>query len=144
RRMEAEVVRDSVLAAAGQLDPATGGPILDEKTGQTSRRRSVYFRFNTEYKMQFLDQFDAASPTECYERRDSVIPQQALALHNSAVALAQARFLAGLLSDGPAGATPSAFVTAAFEQVLGRPPSDAERERSERFLREETDLLKDP
>ncbi len=36
--------------------------------------------------MSFLDQFDAASPTECYERRESVIPQQALALHNSACA----------------------------------------------------------
>ena len=74
RRMEGEVVRDSLLAVAGQLDPTLGGPIIDEKQGQMSRRRSVYFRFNTEYKMQFLDQFDAASPTECYERRESVIP----------------------------------------------------------------------
>src|SRR5262249_21542496 len=70
RRMEAEVVRDSVLAVAGQLDPALGGPILDEKLGQTSHRRSVYFRFNTEYRVQFLDQFDVASPSECYERRE--------------------------------------------------------------------------
>ena len=75
RRMEAEVVRDSLLAVAGQLDPTLGGPILDEKLGQTMPRRSVYFRFNTEYRVAFLDPFDAASPTECYERRDSVLPQ---------------------------------------------------------------------
>jgi hypothetical protein len=62
-----------------RLDPQMGGPILSEKDGLTSRRRSVYFRFNTEYKMAFLDQFDPASPTECYERRVSVTPQQGLA-----------------------------------------------------------------
>src|SRR5947199_8051297 len=103
RRMEAEVVRDSLLAVAGQLDPTLGGPILDEKLGQTSRRRSVYFRFNTEYKMLFLDQFDPASPTECYERRESVLPQQALALANSALALNQSRLLAKRLSQETAG-----------------------------------------
>jgi hypothetical protein len=47
RRMEAEVVRDSLLAAAGDLDRTIGGPPLDEKLGQTSHRRSLYFRFNT-------------------------------------------------------------------------------------------------
>ncbi|HUR54008.1 MAG TPA: DUF1553 domain-containing protein, partial [Gemmataceae bacterium] len=57
RRMDAEVVRDSLLAVAGQLDTTHGGPILDEKLGLTSKRRSLYFRFNAEYKMSFLDQF---------------------------------------------------------------------------------------
>src|SRR5262249_15159488 len=42
RRMEGEAVRDSLLAVAGQLDLTMGGPILDEKLGLTSRRRSVY------------------------------------------------------------------------------------------------------
>src|SRR5215470_17725756 len=108
RRMEAEVVRDSLLAVAGELDGRQGGPILDEKLGQTSRRRSLYFRFNTEYKMMFLDQFDPASPTECYERRESVVPQQALALNNSALALTMSRRLAKRLSESAA----PAFVTA--------------------------------
>lgn len=141
RRMEAETVRDSVLAAAGQLDPTMGGPILDEKLGQTSRRRSVYFRFNTEYKMLFLDQFDPASPTECYERRESVVPQQALALHNSALVLGQSRLLAKRLTEG-APAAP-AFVVAAFEQVLGRAPTAEEKDRCDRFLQEQAVLLKD-
>jgi hypothetical protein len=142
RRMEGEVVRDSILAAAGQLDTTVGGPILDEKLGQTSHRRSVYFRFNTEYKMPFLDQFDPASPSECYERRESVVPQQALALSNSALALNQSRLLPKKLAAAAPG--PAAFVAAAFEQVLGRPPTPAERERCERFLREQAELLREP
>jgi hypothetical protein len=140
RRMEAEVVRDSLLAAAGRLDPALGGPILDEKLGQTSGRRSLYFRFNTEYRMPFLDQFDAPSPSECYERHESVIPQQSLALMNSTLALTQSRHLAARLGAG----RPADFVTAAFETVLGRPPTQAERQRSESFLRTQAELLRSP
>jgi hypothetical protein len=140
RRMEAEVVRDSVLAAAGQLSTARGGPPLDEKLGQTSHRRSVYFRFNTEYKMAFLEQFDAASPNECYERRESVVPQQALALCNSALALNQSRRLAKAL----AADAEDDFLTAAFEQVLGRVPTAQERHRCERFLRDQAALLSAP
>ncbi len=139
RRMEAEVVRDSILAAAGELDRAPGGPPLDETLGQTSHRRSLYFRFNTQYKMEFLDQFDAPSPSECYERHESVVPQQALALSNSALALSQSRRLAKRLT-----APGVDFITAAFEQVLGRPPTAPERSRCERFLHEQASLLRDP
>jgi len=148
RRMEGEVVRDSLLAVAGALDPQPGGPVLDEKQGQVILRRSLYFRFNTEYKMLLLDQFDPASPSECYERHESVIPQQALALTNSALALTQSRRLAQRLADTlknePEGLTDTAFVTAAFEQVLSRSPSADERSRCERFLRDQASLLKDP
>jgi Protein of unknown function (DUF1553)/Protein of unknown function (DUF1549) len=144
RRMEAEIVRDSLLAAAGELDTRMGGPIIDEKLGQTSHRRNLYFRFNTEYRMMFLDQFDPASPTECYERRESVVPQQALALNNSPLALSQSRLLAKRLSASKAGEGPSAFVTAAFEQVLGRTPTAEEQARCERFLTEQAALLKEP
>jgi hypothetical protein len=142
RRLESEAVRDSLLAAAGRLDPTPGGPILDEKLGQTSRRRSLYFRFNTEYRMQLLDPFDPASPTECFERRESVLPQQALALLNSALALNESRLLARSLTAE--FAAPEQFVTAAFEQVLNRPPTAPERSRSERFLGEQTELFRRP
>jgi hypothetical protein len=144
RRMEAEVVRDSLLAVAGRLDTTRGGPPLDETLGQTSPRRSLYFRFNTEYRMQFLEQFDAPSPSECYERRESVIPQQALALSNSVLALSQARLLARRLSAAADGATAAGFITAAFEQVLGRAPTTEEHNRCERFLDEQTTLLQEP
>ncbi|MCE9561446.1 MAG: PSD1 and planctomycete cytochrome C domain-containing protein [Planctomycetes bacterium] len=141
RRMDAEVVRDSLLTVAGQLDTTMGGPIIDENLGLTSKRRSIYFRFNAEYKMSFLDQFDAASPTECYERRESVVPQQALALHNSALALNVSREVAKQLAK----VTDSgAFVNAAFERVLGRVPTDEERKRCEHFLRDQATLYAKP
>jgi hypothetical protein len=142
RRIEAEAVRDSLLTVAAHLDPTQGGPILDEKSGQTSRRRSLYFRFNTEYRMRFLDQFDPASPTECYERRESVLPQQALTLLNSSLALNQSRSLAKRLTAETV--TVEAFVTAAFEQVLSRPPTETERSRCMRFLREQAELVREP
>jgi hypothetical protein len=137
RRMEAEVVRDSLLAIGGTLDLTMGGPVLDEKQGQTSRRRSVYFRFNNEYRMPWLDAFDPASPTECYQRRDSVIPQQALTLFNSTLAINQSRRLAkSLPADG--------FIEAAFETILGRQPGAEERTRCETFLREQVALYAMP
>lgn len=141
RRMEAEAVRDSLLSVAGQLDRTMGGPILDEKLGETSRRRSIYFRFNTEYRMQFLDQFDAASPSECYERRESVVPQQALALHNSVLALNASRELAKKLA---AANPPTAFIGAAFESILGRTPMADERVKCEAFLREQAEIYRTP
>lgn len=141
RRMDAEVVRDSLLAIAGQLDTTRGGPILDEKLGLTSKRRSLYFRFNAEYKMSFLDQFDAASPTECYERTESVVPQQALALHNSVLALNVSRDIAKQLAKVT---DPTAFVSAAFERVLGRTPTDEELKRCCEFLVELAALYAKP
>lgn len=142
RRMEAETVRDTILAAAGQVDTVMGGPILSEKVGPTSRRRSIYFRFNTEYRVQFLDPFDPASPTECYERRESILPQQALAILNSPLALNQSRLLAQrLTAEAPAS---DLFLTVAFEQVLNRPPTIEERARCLRFLSEQADLVRQP
>ena len=139
--MDAEVVRDSLLAVAGQLDTTLGGPIIDEKLGLTSKRRSLYFRFNAEYKMSFLDQFDAASPTECYERRESVVPQQALALHNSALALNVSREVAKQLAKEKGD---PAFVTRAFEHILCRSPTADESKRCEQFLRDATALYAKP
>src|SRR5262249_35974368 len=108
---------DSPPARLRPTAPPPARPRTPRTARRTPKRRSIYFRFNAEYKMSFLDQFDAASPTECYERRESVIPQQALALHNSALALNASREIAKQLAkekDTPA------FVTAAFERVLGR------------------------
>src|SRR5262249_20358826 len=120
RRMESEVVRDSMLSLAGRLDTTMGGTPVDEKLGlNESRRRSLYFQLSTEHKMLFLDIFDLASTNECYERRESVVPQQALALSNSVLALNQSRLLARSLPQ----AEDTAFIKAAFEQVLCRPPT---------------------
>lgn len=136
RRMEAEVVRDSTFYVAGQLDLTMGGPDLDHAQGLTIKRRSLYFRHAAEKQMLFLKLFDCASVGECYERRESVIPQQALALANSELTLAQARLLARRLYE-ELGAEPAEFVRAAIEQVLARPAADGEFSLCLEFLTEQ-------
>jgi hypothetical protein len=133
RRAEAEVVRDCVFAVGGALDSTMGGPDIDHQVGLTVPRRSVYFQHAAEKQMEFLQIFDAAGVTECYRRKESILPQQALALANSELSLRMARRLARALSD-QAGSDPSGFITAAFERVLSRPPTDAERAECLRYL----------
>src|SRR5262249_47663734 len=83
RRMEAEAVRDAVLYASGSLDATRGGPELDQNSALTTFRRSIYYRHAPEKQAEFLRLFDAANQNECYERSESINPQQALALANS-------------------------------------------------------------
>ena len=85
--------------------------------------------------MEFLQLFDAAAVSECYERKHSIIPQQALALANSELARRHARLLARDLA-AQVGPDPAAFVTAAFEQVLSRTPTAAETAECVAFLRQ--------
>src|SRR6185295_20156527 len=89
RRMEAEVVRDSMLYLTGQVDTTIGGPELEPSTASTSRRWSIYYAHAPEFKVAMLDTFDSADPLECFRRQESVAPQQALALLNSADSLRQ-------------------------------------------------------
>jgi hypothetical protein len=134
RRMEAEVIRDSMLRLSDCLDLTIGGPELDEKLGEESARRSLYFRITPDNKMEFLDLFDLANPNECYERRESVIPQQALAIWNSRIALRTAGRLAVMLKRSEPTMDEADFVTAAFQQVLGRGPTNDELDLCCRFL----------
>ncbi len=127
RRLEAEAVRDNVLHAAGTLDPAFGGPDIDHQQALTSPRRSLYLRHAAEKQAEFLQIFDGPAVTECYERRPSVIPQQALALNNSELALKQARVLAAKLAKESFG-DHARLVELAFQRVLARRPTDAERQ----------------
>jgi mono/diheme cytochrome c family protein len=146
-RVEAEVVRDSVLHAAGELDLTLGGQEIDMGLGLSSRRRSLYFTHHGEEKMKFLELFDAANPCDCYERTTSITPQQALALGNGELTLVHGRTLARKLwrrlrSEKPsAGSDETAFIVAAFEQVLTRGPTDQELAASRRFLEKQRVLL---
>ncbi|MDR3633815.1 MAG: PSD1 and planctomycete cytochrome C domain-containing protein [Isosphaeraceae bacterium] len=138
RRMEAETVRDNVLHVAGNLDPALGGADLDPDSGLSSRRRSLYFRHAKEKRMTFLRLFDSANVNSCYRRTESVMPQQALALANSPLALDQSRLLAAKLSGDDA-----TFVIAAFERVLGREPTSDEQAACTQYLSEQASRLVD-
>jgi uncharacterized protein DUF1553 len=108
--------------------------------------------------MDMLKVFDIASPNECFQRSESIVPQQALALANSELSLAMARVIASQLGtaetpplaagDGNRAIADQArvtqeFVAAAFERVLGRAPSDEEARASADYLRSQTELYRD-
>ncbi|AMV27052.1 Planctomycete cytochrome C [Gemmata sp. SH-PL17] len=142
RRMEAEVVRDSLLSLAGVLDPTVGGPPIDPVRGTDTGRRSLYYRYSREDKMEFLTAFDAPGVEECYRREQSIVPQQALALENSEFSWNQARRIARRLEVNAPDST--TFVAVAFEHILGRAPSASEIEACETFLVRQDALLADP
>jgi len=137
RRMEAEVVRDSVLALGGSLNLTMGGPPIAHTQGQTTLRRSLYFRQDKERQMTFLSLFDGAQVSECYARKSTVAPQQALAMFNSPIAATQAQKIAESL----AGTMSDHFVTALFEHILCREPTSGELSECTAFL---TDLKNSP
>ena len=142
RRMEAEAVRDSMLAVAGKLDTTSGGPDIDEKKGHEVFRRSIYFQTSPDLQMDMLQAFDVASPNECFARSESIVPQQALALANGPLSFTVARTVAGFLS--PSATAAPEFVRAAFLQVLNRPPTTAEAGESIAYLTGQADLYRDP
>jgi hypothetical protein len=137
RRLEAEAVRDGVLAASGRLDAAFGGPELDQQKALATRRRSIYYRHAPEKQPEFLRLFDMAAPGECYQRKTSVVPQQALALANSELSLTSARGLARAL----AGEGDEAFVRTAFASLLSRVPTREEMDLAARFLQDNVSLF---
>ncbi len=142
RRLEGELIRDSVLAVAEMLDPAMGGPEIEQNLGQVSPRRSVYFRHAHEKHMEFLKLYDAANTNECYRREESIIPQQALAQANNVLTREATRTTAAILARGlgPA-ASEEDFIVAAFERVLLRRPTDDERQACAAYLSRQAALL---
>jgi hypothetical protein len=130
--MEAEVVRDSMLSLGGSLDPAMGGPPIEHTQGQTVLRRSLYFRQDKERQMTFLSLFDGAKVNECYRRKSTVAPQQALAMFNSQLAAGQAR----KITEAHGTLNGNEFVKALFEHVLGREPTPQEQAECTQFLTE--------
>ncbi len=125
RRMEAQVVRDSLLLLSGKLDKALGGPSQD--VGQGSRRRSLYLKHSRDQHDKFLTMFDDADLLQCYRRSESIVPQQALALANSKLSMTMAESIAARVGDSLQTADEGHFIHAAFATLLSRPPTDEER-----------------
>ena len=145
RRMEAEVIRDCILASAGKLDLTRGGPDIPHTAGANSLRRSLYFRITPDDRMKFLELFDVANPNACYRRSNSVVPQQALALSNSALPLEMSRTLAKQLVKATANedghVAIQQFIAASFEQTMSRQPTTAEFRFCRQFLDRQTQVL---
>ena len=123
-RMESQLVRDSLLSMAGTLDPTIGGPSISADQQATSTRRSLYFFHSNNERNLFLTTFDEALVKDCYRREQSIVPQQALALSNSQLALDSSKQIALRLSEGVTDE--SEFVRKAFQVVTGINPSEAE------------------
>ena len=126
RRMEAQVVRDSLLSLSGQLAQQLGGPTVDPAKPAKVARRSLYFAHSRDDQHKILAMFDDADILACYRRQASIVPQQALTLANSRESMEAARQLNHRLAR-EYGALPARdFVPVAFETILARAPTPEE------------------
>ncbi|HSQ56769.1 MAG TPA: DUF1553 domain-containing protein, partial [Gemmata sp.] len=125
-RMDANVIRDSLLHLAGELDLTRGGPPVPPAEQDASHRRALYFFHSHNEHNILLDTFDNANVLECYRRTESIFPQQALALWNSKLAQEMAAKINDRLHSRLGKVDDRAFATAAFVDVLGSLPIEPE------------------
>ncbi len=130
RRMESQVLRDSLLHLAGQLDLTRGGPSVTP--GPNVHRRSLYLFHSRDGRDKFVSTFDDADIFGCYRRGESIVPQQALAMMNSREAIDAASQINSQLN---AELTDAQFAAAIFLQLLGRTPSETETRACLAFLK---------
>ena len=145
QRLDAESIRDAMLAVAGELDLRPGGPYVPtQRTGEGevvvdeslpgARRRSLYLQQRRTQVLSMLDVYDAPSiVTNCTRRSQTAMPLQALSALNSAFAVARAKaFCVRLERETPEEIQPR--LGRAFLLAVSRPPAAAEREAAEKFL----------
>ncbi len=139
RRLEAEAIRDSILATSGRLDPLRYGPSVEPYRLKTKEyrklhagpldghgRRSVYLRVTRMEGPRFLELFDFPVPSVSRGRRDVTnVPSQALALLNDPFVIQQADYWADRLLERE-GETLRERLGRMFVQALNRPPSPGE------------------
>ena len=165
RRMEAEGVRDAMLAVAGELNPKAGGPgvlapmakevedlifTTDEKADHWHEdadasehlRRSIYLFRKRNVRYPLFDAFDAPdSQTPCPQRGVSTHALQALMLMNGEFASARARGLAGrIYRESPDN--DEARLERAYRIVLARDPESNEVASARDFLRAQASLIR--
>jgi hypothetical protein len=162
RRLEGEIIRDSILAAAGTLNRTVGGPgvypYIDPSLWQGSSgrkwpgksdddpaawRRSIYVFSKRSIPLPMLEVFDKPdSFGSCARRNRSTIAPQALILMNNSFVRAQAGKLAERIRR-EAGGDAGRQVQLAFELGYSRPPSTAERTAAIQFLATQPEALSD-
>lgn len=146
RRLEAEAIRDALLAVSGNLDPTPGEahpfPPVDTwgfsqhnpfRAVYETKRRSVYLMVQRQHSHPFLSLFDGADPNASTGQRvTTMVPTQALYMLNSPFFHEQAAAFATRLCTS--AADDSARIDLAFETALSRPPSGEERQAALEFL----------
>jgi hypothetical protein len=135
-RLEAEVIRDAILAVAGQLNPTMGGPgfhdfrtftfnsqfyeVFDPE-GFEFQRRSIYRTVIRSGTSPLLDAFDCPDPSTIAPKRSvTTTPLQALALLNDSFLLRMSERFADRLRD-EAGDDLAAAVDRACRLAYARP-----------------------
>jgi hypothetical protein len=146
-RLEAEQLRDAILAISGRLDGSLGGKTVPlrnrqfvfdhtsiDHTKYDSLRRALYLPVIRNNLYTLFQQFDFPDPTmPTGNRSASVVAPQALFLMNSQLVMDSADALASyLLTKSGDDAT---RVQLAYERVLGRSATDAETDRVLTFIK---------
>ncbi|MBC7821000.1 MAG: DUF1553 domain-containing protein, partial [Planctomycetaceae bacterium] len=153
RRLEAEAIRDSILATSGRLDRTLFGMSVQpfrEKEYADRRlfpgpldgggRRSIYLKNNLMESPKFLGAFNLPGGKVTQGRRDVTnVPAQALALLNDPFVLQQADVWAERLVARSEDSV-AARVDAMFQIALSRSPTNDERDRFEQAVRQLADL----
>jgi hypothetical protein len=131
RRLEAEPIRDAMLAVSGLLDRRMFGPgTLDDHM----RRRSVYFMVKRSQLVRFLTLFDGPDAlVPLAQRAETVVAPQALLLINSPVVREWAEALARRARP-EATVTLDEVVERAYRLALLRAPREEERAAARAFL----------
>lgn len=142
RRVEAEVLRDTLLAVSGRLDRTLGGPPIDPHRSHEDPakrlvsgpldgqgRRSLYVKMTLMEPPRFLALFNQPLPRLTTGRRDrTLVPDQLLALLNDPFVRQQTRAWAErIVAEGPPG--PAERVTAMVRTAYGRDPTADETVR---------------
>ena len=157
RRLEAEIIRDTILAAAGNLNLEMGGepffpPIPKEvqesypngkwkanEEGPAVWKRSLYSYFKRGLRYPMFDVFDLPNlNVTCENRVTTTVPTQALTLLNNTFVLDQARYFAQRVA-AQAGNEQDARVRAAYRIALGREPRSEEIRENVAFLNRQHD-----
>ncbi len=147
RRMEAESIRDALLATSGRLDKKLfGRPINPRRHVEDAKkrlfsgpldgngRRSIYLEVSIMDRSKFLRNFNAPDPKLPIGRRDITnVPAQALVMLNDPFVLAMAQHWASrLVKDG--NQSVEARIQAIFMRALGRFPTKEESARWTSFV----------
>lgn len=142
RRLEAEAIRDSLLAVAGRLDPQLyGRPILPYRTAEDDKkrlftgpldghgRRSIYLQMSIMDPPKFLTGFNLPDLKLPTGKRDVTnVPSQALILLNDPFVNAMAKYWAGELTKQKA-TNSEERIRSMFVRAFGRQPNEAEQQR---------------